>query len=110
MVVPPDELPPPYGFALSVYETCVLIHSSGNLFLAIYVDDISIFGPSDDDITENPITALKTEFEDKDLGEIHWLLGINIDLTEDDLACRTVTPYLLLSIQTTNFAQEPQKR
>jgi hypothetical protein len=74
----------PYGFALSAYDPCVLIHSSGNLFLAIYVDDISIFGPSDD-LTENLITALKTEFAVKDLGEIHWLLGIKIDLTDDGI-------------------------
>jgi hypothetical protein len=39
----------------------------------------------DDDLTENRITALKTEFEDKDLGEIHWLLGIKIDLTDDGI-------------------------
>jgi hypothetical protein len=74
----------PYGFALSAYDPCVLIHSSGNLFIAIYVDDISIFGPSDD-LTENLITALKTEFEVKDLGGIHWLLGIKIDLTDDGI-------------------------
>jgi hypothetical protein len=75
----------PYGFALSAYDPCVLIHSSGNLFLAIYVDDILIFGPSDDDLTENLIAALKTEFDVKDLGEIHWLLGIKIDLTDDGI-------------------------
>jgi hypothetical protein len=74
----------PYGFALSAYDPCVLIHSSGNLFLAIYVDDISIFGPSDD-LTENLITTLKTEFDVKDLGKIHWLLGIKIDLTDDGI-------------------------
>jgi hypothetical protein len=49
------------------------------------VDDISIFAPADGDLTENLITALKTEFEDKDLGEIHWLLAINIDLTDDGI-------------------------
>jgi hypothetical protein len=45
------------------------------------VDDITIFGPHDD-LTERLISALKTEFEVKDLGVLHWLLGIKIDFTD----------------------------
>ena len=71
----------PYGFAISIFDPCVLIHESGNLFIAIYVDDISIFGPSDS-LTERIISALQTEFEVKDLGQLHWLLGIKIEFTD----------------------------
>ena len=71
----------PYGFAIAVFDPCVMIHESGNLFIAIYVDDITVFGPSDD-LTERIISALKTEFEVKDLGPLHWLLGIKIDFTD----------------------------
>jgi hypothetical protein len=71
----------PYGFAIAHFDPCVLIHNSGNLFIAIYVDDITIFGPNDD-LTERIISALGTEFQVKDLGTLHWLLGIKIDFTD----------------------------
>ncbi|KAI0991218.1 hypothetical protein K3495_g16969, partial [Podosphaera aphanis] len=34
----------PLGFIPSEFDPCVLLHSSGNLIVAIYVDDIVLFG------------------------------------------------------------------
>ncbi|RPA91757.1 hypothetical protein L873DRAFT_1867021 [Choiromyces venosus 120613-1] len=31
------------GFRLSVFDPCVLINQCGNLFVTIYIDDITIF-------------------------------------------------------------------
>jgi len=34
----------PFGFAITAWDPCVLVHESGDLFLAIYEDDITLFG------------------------------------------------------------------
>ena len=34
----------PLGFKISDFDPCVIIHNSGNLIVAIYVDDIVLFG------------------------------------------------------------------
>jgi len=33
----------PFGLVFTAWDPCVLGHKSGNLFLAIYVDDITLF-------------------------------------------------------------------
>lgn len=68
----------PYGFAFSAFDPCVLVHSSGSLFIAIYVDDITLFGESNGHL-EQTINLLKSEFKVNDMGDVHWLLGIRID-------------------------------
>ena len=71
----------PYGFAISSFDPCVLIHKSGLFFIAIYVDDITLFGPQND-FMEQTIALLKSEFKVKDMGLLNWLLGIQIEYTE----------------------------
>jgi len=34
------------GFTVAVFDPCILMHSKHQLFVAIYVDDITLFGPS----------------------------------------------------------------
>jgi hypothetical protein len=34
----------PYGFVSTAFDPCVLVHESGDLFISIYVDDLSLFG------------------------------------------------------------------
>lgn len=74
----------PYGFASSTFDPCVLAHESGNLFLAIYVDDITVFGDKGP-LLDQTIELLKTEFKVNDLGDINWLLGIQIDMTPEGI-------------------------
>ena len=71
----------PLGFEITAFDPCVLIHRKWNLFLAIYVDDISMFGPQGTHM-DCLLKALETEFEIKDLGPIHWLLGMKIEHTD----------------------------
>ena len=49
----------------------------GSLYLILYVDDITLFGSSMEDI-EALKTALSTHFEMTDMGEIQSYLGIRI--------------------------------
>ena len=70
----------PYGFACSTFDPCVLVHDSGDFFIAIYVDDLTLFGPSDS-LMDKLVAVLKSEFKVNDLGPVHWLLGIQIEMT-----------------------------
>jgi hypothetical protein len=70
----------PLGFAVSTFDPCVLIDNTGRLFISIYVDDITLFGPSGK-LMDSTKAALKQEFEVTDLGDLHWILGIQITYT-----------------------------
>ena len=65
----------PYGFAISSFDPCVLVHNLGNFFISIYVDDITLFGPQNT-FMDQTVSLLKTEFKVKDMGALQWLLGI----------------------------------
>jgi hypothetical protein len=67
----------PLGYRPMNFDPCVMIHSSLQIIIAIYVDDISIFGadPGRNELKE----ALKKEFNLSELGPLNWLLGIQIE-------------------------------
>lgn len=52
------------------------------MFLLVYVDDIVIMGSSTDDI-QTLIHHLNIEFSLKDLGDLHYFLGIEVSKTTD---------------------------
>ncbi len=49
----------------------------GIVVIVIYVDDLIITGDSDADISDLK-KLLKQKFEMKDLGELHYFLGIEV--------------------------------
>src|SRR5258705_5777456 len=55
------------------------------LFIAVYVDDLSLFGPKGL-VIDNLKDLLKLEFKVTDLGDLHWLLGIRIEYKDHDIA------------------------
>ena len=71
----------PYGFSIATFDPCVLLHDSGSFFLAMYVDDITLFGSNDNPLMDDVKKILKREFKVTDLGNLHWILGIKIDFT-----------------------------
>jgi len=75
----------PLGFTVAAFDLCVLLHSKHQLFVAIYVDDIILFGPPGSH-RESLKTKLKSEFELTDLGTLHWLLGLQIEYQPDSIA------------------------
>jgi len=85
-----EEYQGPCGFVVTAWDPCVLVHKSGNLFLAIYVDNITLFGATAE-IKEQTINILKTEFKVNDMGELNWLLGIQITFTDNGITLSQTT-------------------
>src|SRR5258705_4127210 len=55
------------------------------LFIAVYIDDLLIFGPKGL-VMDNLKDLLKSEFKVTNLGDLHWLLGIRIEYRDHDIA------------------------
>src|SRR5258705_11990261 len=91
----------PYGFVVSNFDPCILMFKSDNdtryndtnndndtnnvLFIAVYVNDLSLFGPKGL-VMNNLKDLLKSEFKVTDLDDLHWLLGIRIEYRDHDIA------------------------
>jgi len=74
----------PLGYAVSSLDPCVFINLQDQIFIAIYVDDITLFGP--------PVSArsalkivLKSKFQLTELDTLNWLLGIQIEYHSDSV-------------------------
>ena len=72
------------GFTLSEYDPSLYIKfvNSHIVMLLIYVDDIILSGSLMDLIIETK-SALNREFKMQDLGELHYILGLEIVFNED---------------------------
>jgi hypothetical protein len=68
------------GYIPTHFDPCVFVLTTGQQFLAVNVDDISIYGPADSTM-DYIKRALKSEFEATDLGGVHWFLDIQIEHT-----------------------------
>ena len=79
-----------FRFAITAGDPCVLVHESGDLFLAIYVDNITLCGATGE-LKEQTINILKTEFKINDKGELNWLLEIQITITGDGITLSQTT-------------------
>ena len=88
------------GFYQCPSDPCLLMHSSRNLMLLLYVDDISIAGRFYSDI-EWFKNAFGSIFKVKDLGEMSKILGIRI--TRD-------RPRRTLRMDQTHYLEEVLKR
>ena len=68
-----------FGFSSSKCDPSVFIHTHGSVstYVSVYVDDIIITGASTD-FMQNLITKLNSEFALKDLGNLHYFLGIEV--------------------------------
>ena len=79
-----------YGFSVTTFDPCVLVHSSGDLILAIYVNDITLYGNSGK-LVDDTVGALKREFKITDMGIISWLLSIHIQFTDEGITMSQTT-------------------
>lgn len=77
---------PSVGFKCSYADPSLFIKvfGSSHVYLLLYVDDIIITGDSEDLITEVK-QALQAEFDMKDLGPLHYFLGLEIKYLKDGL-------------------------
>ena len=63
----------PLGFTISTFDPCKMVYKSQKYYIAIYVDDLTLFGPSAKFMYDT-IASLKKGFEVTDLSNVHWLL------------------------------------
>jgi hypothetical protein len=94
------------GFTASSADPSLFIYKSHNeiLYLLLYVDDIVLTGTSPSLIT-NLITKLQQTFELKDLGPLHYFLGLQLQYHEIGFSVHQ-TKYatdLLTKFEMTNY-------
>ena len=75
-----------HKFVQSRADSSLFLRRQGahSVYILIYVDDIVITGSSTAQITQL-IAALHTEFPVKDLGKLHYFLGIEVSYTADGI-------------------------
>ncbi|XP_015165149.1 uncharacterized mitochondrial protein AtMg00810-like [Solanum tuberosum] len=75
-----------HGFTCSKSDTSMFVrHSaSGILVLLLYVDDIILTG-SHSPLLDQFISLLSSQFSMKDLGELHYFLGVQVVCSSDSL-------------------------
>ena len=72
------------GFIQSMSDPCLYTTSEGELFIiAVYVDDIILAGKEASKMNEVK-QALSTKFEIKDMGELHYFLGVSVHRNLDN--------------------------
>jgi hypothetical protein len=68
----------------SNFDPYVLQHKSDQLYIDVYVDDLTLYGPPGH-LMDTTVLALETEFEVTNMGQLHWLLGIQITFNRDTI-------------------------
>lgn len=81
-----DEALKNMGFNQSWYDSCLYVKGYGDhvLYVTVYVDDLVIAGANMSDIL-NFKSEISTRFNMKDLGELKYVLGIEVIKTEDNI-------------------------
>jgi hypothetical protein len=74
------------GFVASKSDTSLFIykHSGVTLYMLVYVDDIIVTGSCDKTIS-TLLKELRSEFALKELGDLHFFLGIEVNQTSDGI-------------------------
>ncbi|KAM0984150.1 hypothetical protein ACFX14_011746 [Malus domestica] len=77
---------PSFGFQVSLADPSLFVQQSshGTVLLLLYVDDVILTGSSSQ-LIDQVIHALTQEFEMKDLGRLHYFLGLQITYTSEGL-------------------------
>ncbi|KAI0991637.1 hypothetical protein K3495_g16550, partial [Podosphaera aphanis] len=73
------------GFVAANFDPCVFINLKTETYLAIYVDDILMFGSNNKNL-DNIQNTLQSKFECTNLGNVHYILGIQIEIKEQYLS------------------------
>ncbi|BBH05152.1 transposable element gene [Prunus dulcis] len=90
------------GFSQSSSDASLFVlHAPTLVIVLIYVDDILVSGP-DATICNQVIAKLSTLFPVKDLGPLHYFLGLEVHRTKDTLLLHQ-NKYLLDLLQKTNM-------
>jgi hypothetical protein len=60
----------------------VLRHKSDQFYTAVYVDDLTLYGPPGH-LKDTTVLVVVTEFEVTNMGQLYWLLGIWFTFNRD---------------------------
>ena len=76
---------------LSLLEIPVLLSTNQGVYSWLYIlDNITLFGATGE-LKEQTDNVLKTQFMVNDMGELNWLLGIQITFTDDRITLSHMT-------------------
>ncbi|KAI0992526.1 hypothetical protein K3495_g15659, partial [Podosphaera aphanis] len=78
------------GFTSTNFDPCVFVDHKKQTYLAVYVDDIMIFGRDHKNLDSLEDT-LHSKFECTDLGTAHFILGIQVDVTKQGISLNQQT-------------------
>jgi hypothetical protein len=73
-----------YRFVTSNFDLCILTRKIEAFFITNYMDDITLYS-SGGPMMKNVKNTLKSEFEVTDLGDLQWLLRIEINFGPKDI-------------------------
>jgi hypothetical protein len=68
----------------SNFEPCVLQHKSNQFYLAVYVDDLTLYGPPRY-LKDTTGLALENKFEVTNTGQLHGVLEIQMTFNRDSI-------------------------
>ncbi|XP_013601088.1 PREDICTED: uncharacterized mitochondrial protein AtMg00810-like [Brassica oleracea var. oleracea] len=75
-----------FGFVCSFPDLSLFVYHRGSdvIFLLLYVDDMIVTG-NNEVLIQSLLKSLNTQFRMKDMGEVHYFLGIQIHRVQDGL-------------------------
>jgi hypothetical protein len=73
-----------YGFETFNFDPYMLWHKSDQFNITMYVDDLTSYGPPGY-LMDTIVLGLKTEFEIINMGQLHWLVEIEITFNHDSI-------------------------
>jgi hypothetical protein len=62
----------------------MLRHKGDQFYIAVYVNNPTLYGPPRH-LVYTTVLALETEFEVTNLGQLHWVLAIQISFNHDSI-------------------------
>lgn len=101
---------------VSKYDECVFYNKTRQLIMTVYVDDINIFGPSDEHIVPFKQTMARA-FKMTDAGRASWYLGMQLKwlpdglhIHQDGFIQQALGRYGLLGSKPANIPLDPLKK
>jgi hypothetical protein len=73
-----------HGFDTFNFDPRMLQHKSDQFDIGVYVDNLTLYGLPGH-LMDTTMLALETEFEVTNMGQLHWLLGIQITFNRDSI-------------------------
>jgi len=91
-----DETLKRFGFRQSRHDPCLYVQGKGKkaVYISVFVDDLVIAGPPDDRAVNAFKDQIKRSFRMKDLGELKYVLGMEVERHPDGRITLTQKKYI----------------